>query len=144
MKTKFLTAIVATGLFVVVVTACGNGSTSTAAGPASSDPAAVVAAIQQRQNAGDVDGVMALVADTAVFYDAPGVAGGAKLDTRAAIRAWVQRQADTRTTAEDSDVKVNRDTVTFTAKVTRNGSVIFQGPETITVKDGKIVQRTFS
>lgn len=135
--------VVIASLVAVAVAACGGGSTSTAGRPASSDPAAVITVIQAKQNAGDVDGVMALVSDNAVFYNAPGQAGGPKLDTRAGIRAWVQRQVDTRTTAETSDIKVSGDTVTFSVKATRSGSVIHQGQEKATVKDGKIVERTF-
>jgi ketosteroid isomerase-like protein len=135
--------IVIASLFVVAVAACGGGSTPTAGRPASSDPAAVITAIQARQNAGDVDGVMALLSDNAVFYNAPGQVGGPKLATRAGIRAWVQRQVDTSTTAETSDIKVSGDTVTFSVKATRNGSVIHQGQEKAIVKDGKIVERTF-
>jgi ketosteroid isomerase-like protein len=128
MKTKSLSVVMAT-IVVMAVVACGGASTSTAARPDSSDPAAIITTLQDRQNAGDVDGVMALVADNAVFYNAPGQAGGPKLDTRAGIRAWIQRQVDTKTTAEDSDIRVNGDTVTWTVKATRDGSVIHQRQE---------------
>ena len=143
MKTKTLSVIVIASLFVVALSACGSSPTPSAARPATSDPAAVITAIQAKQNARDVDGVMALVSDNAVFYNAPGPVGGPKFDTRPAIRAWVQRQVDTNTMAETSDIKVNGDTVTFSVKATRSGSVIHQGQERATVKDGKIVERTF-
>jgi ketosteroid isomerase-like protein len=107
-----------------------------------SGPAAVIIAINEKMNAGDVDGVMALIADNAVFYNAPGQAGGT-LDTRDEIRAWIQRQVDTKTMAEISDIQVNGDTVTWHVKVTRNGSLLLEGQEEAKVKDGKLVERTF-
>jgi len=108
-----------------------------------SNPAAVITAINEKMNAGDMDGVMALIADNAVFYNAPGIAGGAKLDTRDEIRAWIQRQVDTKTIAEISDLQVNGKAVTWHVKVTRNGSVLVEGQDEAKVEDGKLVERTF-
>jgi ketosteroid isomerase-like protein/predicted small lipoprotein YifL len=108
-----------------------------------SGPAAVIIAINEKMNAGDVDGVMALIADNAVFYNAPGQAGGAKLDTRDAIRNWIQRQVDTNTMAEISDIQVNGEAVTWHVKVTRNGSLLVEGQDEAKVKDGKLVEWTF-
>ena len=143
MKTKSLPVIVIATIFAMAVVACGGSSTPTAARPVSSAPAALISAIQQRENAGDVDGVMALIADNAIFYNAPGQTGGPKLDTRAGIRAWTQRQVDTKTTAEYSGIKVNGNTATWNATATRSGSVVHQGQEKATIKDGKLVERTF-
>jgi len=140
MKTKFFFTTLIVTLLAMAMAACDAGATPTAS---QSDPAAVITAINEKMNAGDVDGVMALIADNAVFYNAPGQAGGAKLDTRDEIRAWIQRQVDTKTIGEQSDIQVNGDTVTWHVKVTRNGAVLVEGQDEAKVKDGKLVEWTF-
>jgi len=132
-KTLLISAIVVAALLLA---ACGGNATQSA-----DDPAAVITAIHEKMNAGDVDGVMALIADNAVFHNAP--PGGATLDTRDEIRAWVQRQVDTKTMAELSDIKVNGEAATWHAKVTRNGSLLVEGQGEGKFKDGKLVEWTF-
>ncbi len=134
-RTLLINVLVAAALLLA---ACGGNATQSA-----NDPAAVITAFNEKLNAGDVDGVMALIADSAVFYNAPGQAGGT-LDTRDEIRAWIQRQVDTKTMAELSDIQVNGDTATWHAKVTRGSTVLVDGHAGGgKFKDGKLIEWTF-
>jgi len=121
------------------LTACGNDDDTDNA----ASPETLIVAWNDKLNAGDVDGVMASLSGDAVFINAPGQAGGPKLDTPDKIRSWVQRQVDNKTTAEQSDFEVNGNTVTWKAKVSRNGSVIFEGKNEAKFEDGKVVELTF-
>ena len=138
MKTKFFFTTIIVTLLAMTLAACGAGATPTAS---QSDPAAVITAINEKMNAGDVDGVMALIADNAVFHNAP--PRGATLDTRDEIRNWIQRQVDTKTMAELSDLKVDGNSVSWSVKVSRNGSPFGSGMTVAVVEDGKVISWTF-
>jgi branched-chain amino acid transport system substrate-binding protein len=156
MKTYRITLLVMT--IAILAAACNPAQTPaaipttlgptaavpTAVGPTvATDPASVAKAIHQAMNNQNLEAAMALVADNAVFKNAP--PSGATLSDREAIRGWIKRQVDTKTIAEISDVKVNGDTATFTGKVTRGGATLAAHTSgAMTVTNGKITLWDFN
>jgi hypothetical protein len=150
---RLLIKLLIIALAVISVAACGPAQ-APAVGPTAipptqaptnapaTDPASVVKAVHDAMNVQNLDAAMAFIADDAVFKHAP--PSGATLTGKAAIRVWVKRQVDTKTLAEIGDVKVNGDTVTFTAKVTRGGAPLASAHGEITVKNSKIILWDFA
>lgn len=107
----------------------------------SSDPVAVIQAFHAAQNAGDVEGMMALIAENAVFHHAP--PSGATLDTPESIRSFWQRQVDSKTTGEQTNYQVTGDTVSWDVQLYRNGAAFRTDAPAAVVQDGKITAWDF-
>ena len=146
MKNKlFFITMIAT-LLGMALTACGPAQTSappsegqvatppptTASAQQETDPASVIKAFHAAQNAKDIDGAMAFVADDATFKTPTGVYTGAD------VRNFVQRQVDSNTLVEESDFQVSGDKVNWHAQVTRGGAPVFSGPVEAIVQAGQI------
>ena len=139
MKTRLFILI---AMVVLVMAACGPSAPSAVAPVAGTEPAAVAQVIHTAMNAQNLEAAMALIADDAVFKNTP--PSGATLTGKDAIRVWVQRQVDTKTIGEISDLKVTGDRVTFNAKATRGGAPLAGGPAAIIIKNGKITLWDFN
>jgi len=109
--------------------------------PATQDPLAVIRAFHDAQNAKNVTAAMALVADDAVFKNAP--PSSATLTGKDQIRTWLQGQVDRNNQVEVSNLQVSGDKVTWDSKVTRGGSQIATSSVEAIVQGGKIKSFTF-
>ena len=81
------------------------------------DPAAVLSALADALNAGDVDGMMELVADDAVLTFVPDLTGGGPISGKEQIRAWYESLVATNTRVEPSNLQTAGDKVTWSNKV---------------------------
>lgn len=81
------------------------------------DPAAVLSALADALNAGDVDGMMELVADDAVLTFVPDLTGAGPISGREQIRAWYESLVATNTRVEPSNLQTAGDKVTWSNKV---------------------------
>ena len=104
-------------------------------------PATVIADFHAAHNAGDIDGLMALVADGAVFRSAPGT--GATLDTPESIRAFWQSQIDAKTIGEIVSSETSGDTVRFEVKLSHDDVPFATDYVAANVQDGKITAWDF-
>jgi len=125
--------------------ACGTAATPVAepttapppaptATPVPADPAAIVQSYYRAYNAGDLEALMALVAEDVKCR------GGCYLTGKDRFRFLIQGDITTGTQYEISDLKVEGDKVTYTVGVYSNaGFLQFSGVETMQIKDGLII-----
>jgi uncharacterized protein (TIGR02246 family) len=108
------------------------------------DPEAVVTAVFEAMNAGDVETALSYYADDAVFDVVPFSTHTGKEE----IRAYFEEAAALNAATEYENLQVEGDTVTMTAWYTdddlRAIGLNLEGIEEITVQDGKIVSETWT
>jgi hypothetical protein len=98
------------------------------------DPAAIAQSFYQAYNEGDLEALMALVAEDIK------VRGQTYLTGKDRFGFNMQADIDLGFQAEISDLKVEGDRVTYNVTVYNNaGSVLIRGVETLQVKDGLII-----
>ena len=98
------------------------------------DPAAIAQDFYQAYNEGDLEALMALVADDVK------VRGGAYLTGKDRFRFNMQSDLKLGFQAEISDLKVEGDSVTYNVRAyNNNGSLMIAGIEKLQIKDGLII-----
>jgi hypothetical protein len=98
------------------------------------DPATIAQSFFQAYNEGDLEALMALVAEDIK------VRSGMYLTGKDRYRFNMQADINLGYQAEISDLKVEGDRVTYNLTVYNNaGSVLFRGMETLQIKDGLII-----
>jgi hypothetical protein len=148
MNAKHILFILIVTLFVSqVLAACGAPATPLAvtsepttpppaptATPEPVDPAAIAQSFYQAYNAGDLESLMALVAEDIK------VRGGMVVTGKDRFQFVMQADLKQGFQAEISDLKVEGDRATYNVTVYNNaGSVLITGVETLQVKDGLII-----
>jgi len=98
------------------------------------DPAAIAQSFYQAYNEGDLEALMALVADDIK------VRGGAYLTGKDRFQFNYQADLKQGFQVEISDLKAEGDRVTYSVRVyNKNGSLLISGVETLQIKDGLII-----
>jgi ketosteroid isomerase-like protein len=115
-------------LLAIMTAACSPTQTA--------NPETIIKSFYESINRQDVDAATALVADDATFT-VLGAFKGVK-SGKTEIGSWIQNQVEALGTYEVSDIKVTGETVTYTFKLSREGSQHAEGTATAIVQDGKI------